>query len=88
MNPKNIPDHIFRGYDLRGVVDEDLNEVMILKVTTSIGFVVIEKDGIHELVLNKDELEETMRNKYIPVADQALYESKEGGKNISKGKML
>ncbi len=26
MDPKKIPDHIFRGYDLRGVVDEDLNE--------------------------------------------------------------
>lgn len=25
MNPKDIPDHIFRGYDLRGVAGEDLN---------------------------------------------------------------
>lgn len=24
--PKNIPDHIFRGYDVRGIVDKDLDE--------------------------------------------------------------
>jgi phosphomannomutase/phosphoglucomutase len=26
FDPKNIPDHIFRGYDLRGLVDKDLSE--------------------------------------------------------------
>jgi len=31
FRPQDIPDHIFRGYDIRGVVDEDLNqEVMEL----------------------------------------------------------
>ncbi len=26
LNPQSIPDHIFRGYDIRAVVDEDINE--------------------------------------------------------------
>lgn len=26
FDPKNIPDHIFRGYDIRAIVDEDINE--------------------------------------------------------------
>jgi len=29
MNPKDIPDHIFRGYDLRGVCGVDLNEEIL-----------------------------------------------------------
>lgn len=29
IDPQKIPDHIFRGYDLRGVVDEDLSEEVL-----------------------------------------------------------
>src|SRR5436305_10413342 len=47
QNPKSaVPSHIFREYDIRGVVDEDLNEGVYYSLGRAYGTFLYAQEGI------------------------------------------
>lgn len=53
MNPKNIPDHIFRGYDLRGIAGKDLSEKAMEYLGKGYA-AFLSKRRINEVVIGRD----------------------------------